>query len=341
MKSLFSHAPRFGLAVGAVLAAGLLAGCELPPQKSEQSGYRGTGMAQINSPETLEKIAAANAIPEAQPAADDGGPRARESYQNVQVLGHLSEGQFLRVMTAITEWVAPEQGCAYCHNVENLADDSLYTKKVSRRMLQMTQAINTQWTSHVAQTGVTCYTCHRGQPVPANIWFTDKGPQTAGFAADSAGQNAPAKSVAYSSLPRDPFSSLLAAKGQIRVNGTEALAGKPGEPIQTAESTYALMMHMSTGLGVNCTFCHNSRAFADWAQSPPQRVTAWHGIQMVRGLNSEYLEPLRTTYPAERLGPEGDAPKAYCSTCHAGVNKPLGGVSMLKDYLKELSPPKP
>ena len=63
MKTLLSHAPRLGLAFGVALAAGLLAGCEVPPQKSEQSGYRGTGMAQITSPETLEKIAAANGIP--------------------------------------------------------------------------------------------------------------------------------------------------------------------------------------------------------------------------------------------------------------------------------------
>ncbi len=53
---------------------------------------------------------------------------------------------------------------------------------------------------------------------------------------------------------------------------------------------------------------------------------------MVRALNTTYLEPLKTTFPAERLGPEGDAPKAGCATCHQGVNKPLNGVSMLQDY---------
>jgi len=68
-------------------------------------------------------------------------------------------------MLAITQWVAPEQGCAYCHNGDNLADDGLYTKIVARRMLQMTRHINKDWKEHVASTGVTCYTCHRGQPV--------------------------------------------------------------------------------------------------------------------------------------------------------------------------------
>ena len=40
--------------------------------------------------------------------------------------------------------------------------------------------------------GVTCYTCHRGQPVPANIWFNNPGPvQAGGFAQVPAGKNHP------------------------------------------------------------------------------------------------------------------------------------------------------
>ena len=340
MSSLMFHARKKALLLGALLAAGLVAGCEFPPQESAQSGYRGTGMSQITNKAKAEAIAFANSIPEVQPEADDTGPKASEVYQNVKVLGHLSEGQFLRVMSAMTEWVAPEQGCAYCHNVENMADDSMYTKIVSRRMIEMTRTINTTWKPHVAETGVTCYTCHRGQPVPANIWFSQKDHIAAGSAADNKGHNTPAPNASYSSLPRDAFTPLLASAGQIRVIGKDALStDAPGESIATTERTYSLMMHMSTGLGVNCTFCHNTRAFAEWDQSPPQRVTAWHGIRMVQGLNATYLEPLKSTYPTARLGPEGDAPKANCATCHQGVSKPLGGVSMLKDYIKDRSAP--
>ena len=64
-------------------------------------------------------------------------------------------------------------------DVENFADDSLYTKVVARRMLEMTRHINGAWTDHVAETGVTCYTCHRGELVPPNIWFNDPGPKVA------------------------------------------------------------------------------------------------------------------------------------------------------------------
>jgi len=92
------------------------------------------------------------------------------------------------------------------------------------------------------------------------------------------------------------------------------------------------MMHMSTSLGVNCTYCHNSRAFAEWELSPPQRVTAWYGIRMVRDLNNEYMVPLTDVFPAHRKGDTGDVAKSNCLTCHQGAYKPLYGAKMAKDY---------
>lgn len=104
---------------------------------------------------------------------------------------------------------------------------------------------------------------------------------------------------------------------------TQALPAEGGSTIQATEGTYGLMMHLSNALGVNCTHCHNSRSFAEWDQGSPTRVTAWQGPNMVRQLNVEYLSPLKATFPASRLGPHGDAPKANCATCHQGAPKPL------------------
>jgi photosynthetic reaction center cytochrome c subunit len=89
---------------------------------------------------------------------------------------------------------------------------------------------------------------------------------------------------------------------------------------------------MANSLGVNCTYCHGTRAFANWTQSTPQRVTAWHGIRMVRNLNTEFLIPIAAQLPKYRLGKLGDGPKLACATCHKGSFKPLAGVSMRKDY---------
>ena len=79
-----------------------------------------------------------------------------------------------------------------------------------------------------------------------------------------------------------------------------------------------------------------SRLFVSFATI----LIAWHGIRMVRELNTAFLEPLKSTFPAHRLGPLGDPPKVNCTTCHQGAYKPLLGVSMLKDY-PELASAKP
>ena len=312
--------------------ATLLTACERPPIEAEQNGYRGTAMVQVKNPRAPQPD---NSIPETPVASSSAGPRAGDIYQNVQVLGDLSVAEFTSYMAAITQWVSPEQGCNYCHYPENLADDGKYTKVVSRRMMQMTQKINTEWTPHVQQAGVNCYTCHRGKNVPEYIWFRlePEGHTPKGYAGNRDGQNMPAESVAYASLPADPMSKfLVGCYDDIRVLSTNADPSYDTGTIQDAEWTEALMTHMSDALGVNCTFCHNSRAWASWAESPPQRVTAWHGIRMVSELNTDYLNPLQPVYPDNRLGPHGDAPKAYCTTCHQGQNKPLGGANMVKDY---------
>lgn len=323
--------PSIATTLFALLGAALLAGCERPPVDTVQRGYRGTGMEQVYNPRTLAVTAAANTLPEDQPPASPDGPKAKEVFQNVKVLGDQSVAEFTRTMLSMTAWVSPKEGCAYCHNTANLADDSLYTKVVARRMLEMTRHINADWKAHVAGTGVTCYTCHRGSPVPKETWFQPL-VKTNGFIGNKAGQNAPATTVAVSSLPNDPFTPYLSGASEIRVEGRTALPSGHKSSMQQTEATYGLMAHMSQSLGVNCTYCHNSRNFGDWGQSTPQRVTAWHGIRMARDLNKEYLDSLTATFPAARKGPGGDVAKVNCATCHQGAYKPLFGQSMLKGH---------
>jgi photosynthetic reaction center cytochrome c subunit len=327
-------AVRISTLTVAVTAAALLAGCERPPTEAVQRGYRGLGMEHVYNPRTLEKQIPLNQAPVATPVADDSGPRAGQVFQNVKVLGHLSVAEFTRHMAAITQWVAPTEGCTYCHT-ENLADDSKYQKVVSRRMIEMTQKVNSQWTQHVAATGVTCYTCHRGQPVPKEIWFSAV-PQNkrADFIGNLDGQNQAATTVGLTSLPFDPFSTFLKGDTNVRVYATTALpAGTSTGDIKQAEHTYGLMMHMSGALGVNCTYCHNTNAFGRWDQAAPQRVTAWHGIRMARDLNNNFMEGLTKTFPSTRLGPAGDVAKVNCATCHQGAYKPVYGAQMAKDYV--------
>ncbi|MFO1151819.1 MAG: photosynthetic reaction center cytochrome PufC [Alsobacter sp.] len=341
-------------AIGVLLTGWMLAtaGWSLPPVNIKQTGYRGTGMAVVHDREREAKTVALNLAPPPPYQSSPTGQKAKELYPNLEVLGDLTEDQFNGLMASMAEWIAPagsvpdaQQGCAYCHNTENMGDYSKYTLKVARRMIQMTRTVNADWKSHVAQTGVTCYTCHRGHPVPQNIWFKENGPGPVAGAGESGwmgwrnGQNVVTKTSNSTSLPYDYQAEFLLGDKNIRVHTLTALPSGNKSTIMDTEHTYALMINMSNGLGVNCVFCHDSRAFNAWDQSPPQRVTAWYGIRLARALNNDYLEPLTSTFPHERLGRMGDAPKVNCATCHQGVNKPLNGASMLKDYLAELGGP--
>ena len=97
------------------------------------------------------------------------------------------------------------------------------------------------------------------------------------------------------------------------------------------------MMQMSNGLGVNCTYCHNSRAAYDWKQSPPNRLNGYSGIVMTRMLNQNFLANLAPLTEAKLLGRMGDSAKVDCKSCHQGEEKPAGG--MLHYYYPALIGP--
>jgi photosynthetic reaction center cytochrome c subunit len=237
----------------------------------------------------------------------------------------------------------PTESCAYCHVQGDFASDAKYTKVVARRMLEMVRNINTNWKSHVAATGVTCYTCHRGMPIPQYRWFRSVDNST-NFIGDRAGRADPSADAGLSSLPSPVFSYyLLSEQGAspLRVSGATALPAGNYSSIKQAEFTYSMMIHISKSLGVNCTYCHNSRSFPNWQISRQQRVTAWQALHMVRDLNSTYLEPLGPVFaaaPEGRLGPLNDTAKVNCSSCHQGAFKPLNGAQMAVHFPAMLGP---
>lgn len=315
-----------------------LAGCEFGPKISQQTGYRGAGLDQIVDPDNIKEAAAIPAPPYALP--DDTGPRASETYENVKVLGNVSTERFNHLMASMNQWIVPanapaeQQGCNYCHNPENMASDEKYTKVVARRMIQMTWNINSRWSSHVKQTGVTCYTCHRGNAVPEYKWASTAGPdKPTSIRGNKFGQNSPDANVGYASLPSDPFSAYFNGQANIRVASSKELPSPDHVvSIKDAEKSYGLMMHVSTALGVNCTYCHNSQSFRSWSLSRSQRTTAYYGVRMVRDSNIGYITPLAPIFPANRKGQYGDPYKVNCTTCHQGLPKPLNGRSMLQDH---------
>lgn len=322
-------------AIAALAFSLTLAGCEIGYKSGQQTGYRGAGIQQITDADNVKK---ASAIPaDAYALPPDGGPSAGATYQNVQVLGGVSAERFNHLMANLNNWVVPanapasEQGCNYCHNPENMASDEKYTKIVSRQMIRMTQDINSRWSSHVQGTGVTCWTCHRGNAVPEYKWvLTDQPGINTRLRGNKRGQNSPDPNVGYTSLPYDPFDHYLRGPNEIRVASSSPYPSPNHQvSLKDTEASYGLMMHVSQALGVNCTYCHNTQSFRSWTQSRAQRSTAYYGIRLVRDINESWITPLTPVFPANRKGPHGDAYKVNCATCHQGQAKPLGGVSML------------
>ena len=222
--------------------------------------------------------------------------------------------------------------------IPNLFEDpDSYQYAVGAMMIAMTQNINQNWDGHVnanKEVGVTCYTCHRGQPVPSDIWFSIT-PVNENMAGWSANQNRATTNSQYTSLPSDALETYLLDTQMIGVHDLESrvagIPGKDGYPgIQNAERTYALMNYFANSLGVNCVFCHNTRAFYDAGQVTPQWATASLGILMVQELNNDYIVPAGALLPEERLGARnGDEPKLACKTCHKGYQQPLQGTNVI------------
>ena len=133
-----------------------------------QLGYRGTGMEQVFNPRTVARLKDANVAPAPQDPADANGEPATQGLPERAGAGrperrrvHPRDDRRSR-----SGW-RPSRAAPIATTTANLAADTVYTKVVARRMLQMTQHINADWKPHVGATGVTCYTCHRGKPVPA------------------------------------------------------------------------------------------------------------------------------------------------------------------------------
>ena len=334
--NIYGPAVLLGGIGGAVVVATLLVTWGQPyATDSLQTGPRGTGM---SVPEFEYELATPDPAIEgwfastSDPIPPQGGETtAAEARENVPPgLGDLTVENYDRLLAAMREWTG----------IPDLFEDAAsYQTAVGHTMVSMTQNLNENWGAHVnanKEVGVTCYTCHRGQPVPDNIWFRET-PTVESMAGWSANQNRVTPVSQFTSLPSDALQKYLVENEQITVHDLESRVDNeiPGDPlIQHTERTYSLMNYFSNSLGANCLFCHNSRAFyAASGQVTLQWSTANLGIDMVQELNNQYLIPIAGLLPEERLGPvHQDAPKAACKTCHQGYQQPLQGTNVIADW---------
>ncbi len=333
------YLPYVGL--GGAVAAGafllLFPTWDRPPLISTDYGPAASELVVLTNPRRPPPY---GTVPEPLPVAAEGGPLARDVYKNVQVLGDVPQAEFDRLMIAVTQWVAPKQGCGFCHTGPgadgkvNYADDALYTDKVARRMIQMTMKINTDWGNHVAPSGVVCFTCHRGENVPPRVWYRQPDPEHAGILGKPRPWQTNAQTI-RNFFPTVPNQQWLVDDSDANLESNAALPGERGSGVgaeQDTENLYIMMMQWSDSLGANCGLCHNSRAFYDWKQSSPYRLDGLWGQYMTQDINKSFLIPAATLFPRDQLGQTGDSAKADCGTCHIGRQKPLGGYNLISHY---------
>jgi photosynthetic reaction center cytochrome c subunit len=82
---------------------------------------------------------------------------------NLKVLKTTSGAEVRQIMLAFTAGLGVR--CVYCHVQGNFASDENPKKETARRMIEMSQQINSHFPD--GKMHVTCYTCHRGEESPA------------------------------------------------------------------------------------------------------------------------------------------------------------------------------
>ena len=89
---------------------------------------------------------------------------AGETHKNLLILKDMPDSQLINTMRYFNMALGVE--CGHCHVQGNFAADDKPTKLMARKMLTMTQNINTS--TFNGRMEVRCYTCHKGQADPAS-----------------------------------------------------------------------------------------------------------------------------------------------------------------------------
>src|SRR5690242_6014436 len=134
MRNSVNCLKRIGVLVGLTLAAVLIAHAQAAPAQG--------------APPTLE------------------GKTAEQVYKSIKVLNGVPADQVIESMHLIRG--ALGVSCEFCHEDPDRAADTKENKETARMMMRMVMDINKN--NFKGEQEVTCYTCHRGQAIPATTF---------------------------------------------------------------------------------------------------------------------------------------------------------------------------
>jgi photosynthetic reaction center cytochrome c subunit len=87
---------------------------------------------------------------------------AAQQFKNIQVLKDIPADQLIPAMQFIASSLGVD--CEFCHVEHAFDKDDKKTKRTARKMMEMMMNINRE--NFDGQRQVTCYSCHRGKPMP-------------------------------------------------------------------------------------------------------------------------------------------------------------------------------
>ncbi len=180
----------------------------------------------MNSAAAAVVMALALGVP---PASAAAAPQAAEP-RNLQVLTGVPLDQVRQFMQAVSASLGVE--CEHCHVAGSFELDTIPAKETARAMMRMAATLGE--TTFELLDAPSCWTCHRGSPVPESV---------------------PPPLLIPFDPPPGPFSESVSPAQDVYAN-IQVHAGLPASELREVMGGYG------RALGVGCDHCHQP---GDWA----------------------------------------------------------------------------
>ena len=261
-------------------------------------------------------------------AAQNARPQvAEEAFKNIKVLRGASAENFNQGMHLISGALGVE--CEYCHVERDFVSDDVKKKDIARDMITMTADLNRRMFKGEAV--VTCYTCHRGHPIPVAVpelpageYFKEPPPP-------------PAMPMATEVLSK--YITALGGEQNLRkitsrvITAQQNIPTGPGGVIPTPATVEILQkapnLVLRTAKTKDLTQLSGADARGPWVQDARGRVNA-PAIELERireTRNADFYEPLDIAKTFPKMTVEGKE-KIGMNEAYVVVGVPADGIAV-------------
>jgi outer membrane lipoprotein-sorting protein len=241
----------------------------------------------------------------AQPARRTEAKTAEQVYENIKVLRGTPADSFNQTMHLMSGQLGVD--CEHCHLQKDRVSDELEPKRTARLMIKMTADINRK--SFEGKPVVTCYTCHRGAPIPPNVPILPAGEYV------SNEKPAPPQ-VPTADQILAKYIEALGGEQAIRkvtsrvITATQDIPTGPGGVIPVPARTERYQKAPNLVLNVyhtdKYTVTNGFDGNASWAQNDRGRVTEAVKLEQIRAKRaSDFYEPVHLKQQYGRMKVDG------------------------------------